>query len=133
MGLKDPTAAPRSDQQAFGNWPEERLDEIGGRGAVYVQDPLARREAGEARRRRCLELYGAWCPLVRLPRRGPRKRRQARATAPACWRRGQVQLGSGATPRSAASAAGPLPDPLARPAASLPANPAPSTHHRWWT
>lgn len=50
--------------QAFVPWPEERLDEIGGGRAAYTQDPVARLEQGEARRRRLLEVFGVWCPQV---------------------------------------------------------------------
>ncbi|KAI3424950.1 hypothetical protein D9Q98_008332 [Chlorella vulgaris] len=46
-------------------WPEERLEEIGGAGAAYVQDTVARQEAGEARRQRALGVFGSWCPKIR--------------------------------------------------------------------
>ncbi|PSC68944.1 Isovaleryl-dehydrogenase [Micractinium conductrix] len=50
--LRDGTLA----WQAFGPWPSERLGEIGGERSTYVQDPVAKRELGEARRRRALEV-----------------------------------------------------------------------------
>lgn len=36
---------------------------------TYVQDPLAKKEQGEARRRRAMEVFGDWCPQVRLHKR----------------------------------------------------------------
>jgi hypothetical protein len=50
--------------QGVAPWPEERLEEIGGAGAAYVQDTVARQEAGEARRQRALGVFGSWCPKV---------------------------------------------------------------------
>ncbi len=41
---------------------------------TYVQDPLAKKEQGEARRKRALEVFGDWCPQVRLFK-----------WRPACW------------------------------------------------
>lgn len=53
--------------QAFAPFPAERLDEIGGGRAAYIQDPAARREQGEARKARALEpgMFGGWCSEVR--------------------------------------------------------------------
>ena len=45
-------------------WPSARLEEIGGGGAAYVQDAVARRELGEARVERALEALEGWCPEV---------------------------------------------------------------------
>lgn len=58
-------ALPRP--QAFAPFPAERLDEIGGGKAAYIQDPVARRELGEARKARALEpgMFGGWCQQVR--------------------------------------------------------------------
>ncbi len=58
-------ALPRP--QAFAPFPAERLDEIGGGRAAYIQDPVARRELGEARKARALEpgMFGGWCQQVR--------------------------------------------------------------------
>jgi hypothetical protein len=46
-------------------WPEERLGEIGGQGAAYIQDYLEKREEGEKRKRQVLDLFGDWNPQVR--------------------------------------------------------------------
>lgn len=40
--------------------------QVGGRSVAYVQDPLARKEQGEARRKRAMEVFGDWCPQVGL-------------------------------------------------------------------
>ena len=40
--------------------------QVGGRSVTYVQDPLAKKEQGEARRKRALEVFGDWCPQVRF-------------------------------------------------------------------
>ncbi|KAL4459092.1 hypothetical protein ABPG75_013957 [Micractinium tetrahymenae] len=50
--------------QAYAPWPAARLADIGGRRAAYVQDPVARREAGEARKARALEAFDGWCAEV---------------------------------------------------------------------
>ena len=38
--------------------------QVGGRSVTYVQDPLAKKEQGEARRKRALEVFSGWCPQV---------------------------------------------------------------------
>ena len=59
-----PAAHPPTRWQAFAPWPAERLDEIGGGRAAYIADGVTRKELGEARRRRALEVFGSWCPQV---------------------------------------------------------------------
>lgn len=90
--------------QAYAAWPTERLSEIGGSTAYYAQDFLARKEQGEARRARALEV--SWCPQVGMGVRlgwsyGRRRARPRQAHAiqtladrqycscfpPAAWRR----------------------------------------------
>ncbi|KAL4436862.1 hypothetical protein ABPG75_004001 [Micractinium tetrahymenae] len=60
FGLVDGSVA----WQAFGPWPKERLDEIGGGRMVYISDAVARREEGEARRARALEVFGGGCSMA---------------------------------------------------------------------
>lgn len=60
FGLVDGSVA----WQAFGPWPRERLDEIGGGRMAYTPDPVARHEAGEARRARALEVFGGCCSMA---------------------------------------------------------------------
>ncbi|KAI7839966.1 hypothetical protein COHA_006287 [Chlorella ohadii] len=80
-------------------WPEERLDEIGGRGAAYIQDYLEKREEGEKRKHQVLDLFGDWNPQMRTLVEGTdpltiTQHAQFYRTPEACkvWGRGRVTL-----------------------------------------